>query len=418
MSQNLDVLRKKGIEFLKASFGEEAVEKSIQLTMRFTVEVPGWQFWAGFGGGGRFEKGGGGGAARTTAEIAEDAGMVQRLSRSAPTVGQHVLWFLSKNGVEGDFETAGKVKAELEENGVSMGSISPTYFLTGSADGSFTSRDSATRERYIDQSVLAARIAAELASGVVTLWFPDGTNYPGQRMLQDKIYLLKEGCSAFWSRVPPEVKNQLDRVLVEYKLFEPGTYSTTVPDWGTALELSRAFGRQGGVLIDLGHHPHGTNIEQIAAALLAFGVRGGLHFNTRYAADDDHSVQADYPLARLFYELYQGDVITNANPSKNWTFALDQMARNEQRIPSVLKSIDALKRSVARTALVDTAALEARQHDQDLLGANEEFERALLHADTGPVVMESYFRQGLHPLPEMAYRESGYQREIEGKRHK
>ena len=413
MGHQFDSIRNKGLDFLKSAFGEKAVERAVDYTMRFRVEVPGWQFWEGFGGGGRFENGGTGGAARNTGEIAADAGLIHRLTRSAPAVGQHILWFFSRDGINGDIELARRVAQELKANEVSMGSVSPTFFPAGSEDGSFSSQDPAARQRFIDQTVLGAQIAVELGSGLLTLWFPDGTNYPGQRSLQDKIGLIKDCFHAFWEQVPRDNKKRLDKVLVEYKVFEPGTYSTTIPDWGTAHELSRAFGEKGGVLVDLGHHHHGTNVEQIVALLIAVGVRGGFHFNTRYAADDDHSVQADYELARIFYELLYGEVIFNRDPAKNWSYSIDQMATAEQRIPSILKSIDALKRSIAKAVLLNTKELRARQRARDIIGSNTEFERALLHADTGPVVMESFFRQGLHPVPLVAYCESGYQGKIE-----
>jgi L-rhamnose isomerase/sugar isomerase len=417
MPHHYDTLITIGLDYLRASFGEESVERAVDLTGRFAVEVPGWQFWSGFGGGGRFEGGGTGGAARTTTEIAEDAGFVHTLTRSTPTVGQHILWFLTKDGAEGDYEVARQVKGELEVHGVAMGSISPTYFLGGSQDGSFSSQDAAVRERFIGQTVLGARIAVELGNGVLTLWFPDGTNYPGQRELLEKIALMRDCAAEFWRRAPNAHKEKLDRVLVEYKVFEPGTYSTTIPDWGTSRELARTFGDKGGVLVDMGHHHHGVNIEQIVAALIAFGVRGGFHFNTRYAADDDHSVQADYENARLFHELLAGDVVFNADQSRNWTFALDQMARAERRIPSILKSVDALKRSVAKAALLDNRSLAEAQALCDLIRANVAFERALLHADVTPIVMESYRRMGLHPVPLDAYDESGYQERIERERN-
>lgn len=416
MSKNHDAIRKSGLDYLRASFGDDAVERAIDCTGRFTVEVPGWQLWAGFGGGGRFEGGGTGGVARNTAEIAEDIGLIHRLTDSTPTVGQHILWFFSKDGIEGDYGLARKVGEELAAHGLRMGSISPTYFLAGSEDGSLTSQNPAIRERYIAQTVLGAEIAAGLSNGLLSLWFPDGTNYPGQRFLQDKIGLLRDSLAAFWDRLSERTRNTLDSVLVEYKVFEPGTYSTTVPEWGTSRELSRLMGDKGGVLVDMGHHHHGTNIEQIVGTLIAFGVRGGFHFNTRYAADDDHSVQADYAMAMIFFELLAGNVVFNPDPSANWIYALDQMARSEQRIPSVLKSVDALKRSIARAALVDIEELKQRQASIDMIGANVSFERALLHADTGPIVMESYVRKGLHPVPLDAYCESGYQTVIEKKR--
>jgi L-rhamnose isomerase len=170
------------------------------------------------------------------------------------------------------------------------------------------------------------------------------------------------------------------------------------------------------VLIDMGHHHHSTNVEQIVGTLLQFGIPGSFHFNTRDAADDDHSVQADYEMARICYELLAGDVVLNGEPEKNWAFALDQMARTEQRIPSVLKSIDALKRSIAKAALCDRKQLASLQETKDLMKSNSEFERTLLHADATPVVMEAYVRQGLHPVPLEAYYESGYQETIEKER--
>ncbi|MFC1650061.1 L-rhamnose isomerase [Candidatus Latescibacterota bacterium] len=416
MTENLDGIKNKGLDYLKAVFGEGAVEYAVDCTSKFMIEVPAWQLWDGFGGGGRFEGAGASGIAHTTVEIAEDAGMIQRLTKSTPEIGQHILWYFSEDGVTGDYDLAVQIKRELEANGVKMGSISPTYFLAGSEDGSFSSQDAIIRKGYVEQTLFGASIAAELGNGLLTLWFPDGTNYPGQRALQEKIGLMKECAVAFWDAVPAETKSALDKVLYEYKVFEPGTYSTTVPDWGTARELSRTAGDKGGVLVDMGHHHHGTNIEQIVSTLITFGVHGGFHFNTRYAADDDHSVQGDYEMARLFGELFRGNVIFNEDSSKNWAYALDQMARTEQRIPSILKSIDALKRSVAKAALVNTGDLTALQKRMDMIGSNTEYEKALLHTDTAPIVMEAYARQGLHPVPLIAYAESGYQDEIESKR--
>ncbi len=416
MTHTYNEMREKGLDYLRTALGDEAVEFAIDCTRRFTVEVPAWQLWNGFGGGGRFEGGGSGGIAHSMEEIAADIGVIHKLTNATPTVGQHMLWFFSDDGRHADMEKARLVESELEQQGLAMGSISPTYFLAGSEDGSFTAQDHGTRERYIELTLLGAHIAAEIGNGVLSLWYPDGTNYPGQRGLQDKIGLMRDCMTACWERIPGEQREKLDVVLVEYKVFEPGTYSTTVPDWGTARELSRLFGEKGGVLVDMGHHHHGTNIEQIVATLITFEARGGFHFNTRYAADDDHSVQADYEMALLFHELLTGDVLFNENPKKNWSFAIDQMARTEKRIPSVLKTVDALKRSIARAALVDSAAMAAVQKSMDLIACNVAFEKALLHADTGPIVMESYHRQGLHPVPLEAYNESDYQAKIENDR--
>ena len=326
------------------------------------------------------------------------------------------MWFFSEDGLSGSFEKAEEADRILKQHGVKTGSISPTFFLAGSEDGSFSSQDKKTRQKYINQAVLGAKIASELSDGLLTFWFPDGTNYPGQRELRDKITLLKDCVTEFWEKVPDINKTKLSKVLFEYKVFEPGTYSTTVSDWGTALLLSQLVPEKGGVLVDLGHHFFSANIEQIVAHLISFGINGGFHFNTRYAADDDHSVQADYSIARIFYELITGNVIFNKNKDINWAYALDQMARAEERIPSILKSIDALKRSLAKAALVDYDSLQKHQQKMDLISANIEFEKGVLHADTSPIVMESLRRMGLHPSPLTAYKESGYQEKIENER--
>jgi L-rhamnose isomerase / sugar isomerase len=412
MAHRFDIIRTTGIGYLKAAFGEDAVERAIALTAGFRVEVPAWQLWKGFGGGGRFDTESGGGAARNIEEIAADMGLVHRLTGATPAVSTHILWFYSDNGMSGSIEKAREVQALFVANGITTGAINTTYFLTGSGDGSFTSQDGASRKRFIDQTVLGAEIATEVGNGLLSLWWPDGTNYPGQRYLQEKMRLMREGVSAFWDVTSEAVKNKLDMVLFEYKVFEPGTYSTTIPDWGTARELARLTGDKGGVLVDMGHHHHGTNIEQIVANLIASGVRGGFHFNTRYAADDDHSVQGDYEMARIFFELVRGDVIVSTTPGRNWAYGLDQMARTEHRIPSVLKSVDALLRSVAKAGLVDTDALEAAQKSHDLIAANVAYEAALLHADTGPIVMEALHRKGLHPVPLTAFKESEYQEKV------
>jgi len=418
MVNQLDKMRKKGLDYLNAAYGEEAVETAIGYVTNLKVEVPGWQFWAGFGGGGRFEGGNSGGAARNTLEIAEDAGLVYKLTNATPWVGQHILWFLSTDGLEGDVDKAQDVLLELEENGVKMGSISPTYFLKGSEDGSLSPLDPKTMGRYIDHTVLGAKFAAKFSDNhLLTLWLPDGTLYPGQRDLDEKVELVNTSLATVASRVKPNVLKQI-RVLTEYKVFEPGTFSTTIPDWGTAYALSQNFGKSGGVLVDLGHHHHSVNIGQIVSTMITFGIMGGFHFNKRYAADDDHSCQADYELAQIFDALVKRDALYNKDQSHNWTLALDQMARTEERIPSILKSIDALQLSVAKPALLNRGKLREYQEVRNLINANVEYERALLHADTRPIVMEAYHKQGLHPVPMVAYAQSGYQKRIGQERAK
>ncbi|HOJ41013.1 MAG TPA: hypothetical protein PK644_11175, partial [bacterium] len=200
----------------------------------------------------------------------------------------------------------------------------------------------------------------------------------------------------------------------EYKLFEPGTYSTVIPDWGTAFLLARHVGRQAGVLVDLGHHPHGTNIEQIVAVLRSEGLPGGFHFNTRYAADDDQAVEPNPELARIFYELLleEGSGIF----PENWTFMLDQASSRENRIEAILHSIDSLQTALARACLVNRKILHQFQRQDDIIAATRFFNQALLQADVRPVLYQARSSRDLPLDPVMAYKASGYQTRIEARR--
>ncbi|HOL67451.1 MAG TPA: TIM barrel protein, partial [bacterium] len=295
------------------------------------------------------------------------------------------------------------------QRGLKLGSVNPTYFLSGFHRGSLISPEEKTRQRAIEQTQIAGRIAAELGQGVLSLWFPDGSLYPGQVELRHAYERMRDGLVESLRDVPPTVT-----VLLEYKLFEPGTYSTVIPDWGTAFLLARHVGRQAGVLVDLGHHPHGTNIEQIVAVLRSEGLPGGFHFNTRYAADDDQAVEPNPELARIFYELLleEGSGIF----PENWTFMLDQASSRENRIEAILHSIDSLQTALARACLVNRKILHQFQRQDDIIAATRFFNQALLQADVRPVLYQARSSRDLPLDPVMAYKASGYQTRIEARR--
>ena len=222
---------------------------------------------------------------------------------------------------------------------------------------------------------------------------------------------LRNACVACRRKIPNTV-----RILIEYKVFEPGTYSTTVPDWGAARMIAQAMGGNTGVLIDLGHHYPGTNIEQIVAMLIADGMPGGFHFNARYAADDDHAVEPSPQVARIFYELVEGGVIANRNRSRNWAYMIDQCSGRENRMRAVLHSVDSLQQSLAKAMLVDTAKLCALQDADRIIPANRLFNDALINCDVRPIVAKARLEKGLPVDPVVAYTESGYQERIERER--
>jgi len=284
-------LAKKGIDI------EQVKEK----VSKFTVDVPSWVF--GVFGGGRFSGYMPPGAARNVFEKFDDASFVNKLTGATPKVSIHVGW---DDPDEAPFDeiqpdSFKKLRDHAEKRGLEIGSVSPTYFLEGTHFGSLSSNNPEVRRRLIEHSLTASEIASRYADGVLTLWFPDGSLYPGQVNMRTAERNLKEALKEIYQRMPPSV-----RMLIEYKLFEPGTYHTVVSDFSVASDLARSLGDRAGVLVDLGHHAHGVNVEHIVARLIENAMLGGIHFNSRYAADDDHAVEPNMQVFRVFHELVTG----------------------------------------------------------------------------------------------------------------
>ncbi len=396
-----------GIENLTAEFGENRIREAVESVKKFQVEIPTWAF--GPFGGGRFGDFMPPGYAKTIQQKLDDAAFVNKLTGSSGRVATHVLWDFSKDGIEGDYDLALQTNEECKARGLSLGAVNPTYFLKGSQSGSFISPTEKTRKKYIEQTLLAGKIAKNLGNGIVTLWFPDGSLYPGQIDLKEAYSMMKESLIESARALPDEV-----RILLEYKVFEPGTYSTTVPDWGTSYILMKSLGKNAGVLIDLGHHHHGTNIEQIVAMLVAEKMPCGFHFNTRYSADDDHAVEPNPEMARIFYELVKGDVVTNRQ-DKNWAYMIDQASSRENRIHAILHSIDSLQLSLARAMLVNTAELEEYRRKDEIILANRAFNDAIINADVRPIVAKARLEKDLPADPVAEYVKSGYQQKIQNR---
>lgn len=398
-----------GIEMLAEEFGEQKVKGAIEAVKKFQVEIPGWAL--GTFGGGRF----GGymypGAARNIEEKLDDAAFIYKLTGVTKKFATHILWDFSDDGMVADYKNAEKVAEMAKQRGLELGAVNPTYFLKGSHMGSFTSPDSKTRERYIEQTILAGEIAKKLCSGFVTLWFPDGSMYPGQIDLKKAYERLKECLNLAYQKMPKDIV-----LLIEYKVFEPGTYSTTIPDWGTSFALAKGLGENVGVLVDLGHHHHGTNIEQIVAMLISENIKGGFHFNTRYAADDDHSVEPNPEMARIFYELVKGNVVVNADAKKNWAYMIDQCGGRENRIQALLHSVDSLQLSLAKAMLVQTEKLADYQDADEIILANRLFNNAIINADVRPIVAKARIELGVAVDPVEEFIRSGYQKKIEKER--
>lgn len=398
-SQNLN----ESLANLINEFGSEKVHKAIEAIEKFQIEVPSWIF--GPFGGGRFGDYMAPGYARSIFEKLDDAAFVNELTGASEQIATHTLWDFSEDGLNASYDLAVEVKNAAESRGLKLGSINPTYFLNGSHKGSLSSYNDEVRQRYIDQTILSGKIAEELSNKLLSIWVPDGSNYPGQLELSNMIANTMDSLKQIAKNVSQSVK-----VLIEYKVFEPGTYSTVLADWGSSLLMAQDFGPNAGVLIDMGHHHHSTNIEQIVARLILNNIKGGFHFNTRYAADDDHSVEPNPEMARIFYELVKGDVINGPN---KWDLMIDQCSSRENRIEAVIHSIDSLQISLARAMLVDRDKLSAYQNDDNILLANRFFNNALLLADVRPIVAMARYNKKLPLDPIDAYIKSGYQEKIE-----
>ena len=392
-----------GIQSLCLEFGKESVENAIKAVECFKIEIPSWIF--GKFGGGRFGEFMPPGFARNITEKFDDAAFVNSVTGAVEGVATHILWDYSEDGINGSFDVAQKLALAAKEKGLKLGSISPTYFLKGSYRGSLSADEEKTRSNYIKQTLLAAKIAGELANGVVTVWLPDGSNYPGQMELRKGFENTRISLKTISKFIDKKVK-----VLIEYKIFEPGTYSTILSDWGSAYILAKEFGENAGVLIDIGHHHHSTNIEQIVSKLLIEGIYGGFHFNTRYAADDDHAVEPNAEIARILYELIAGDVLFSKN---KWALMIDQCSSRENRIHAVIHSIDSLQNSLVKAMLVNRQLLSEYQRDDEIILANRLFNDALMNADVRPIVAMARINKNLPIDPVMAYYKSGYQQKIE-----
>jgi len=398
-----------GLQSLEMEFGADRVRAAINAVKKFSIEIPSWIF--GPFGGGRFGEYMPPGAARNISEKLDDAAVVNKLTGATDEVAMHMLWDFSDDGYVGSYKIAKEVAEIAAERKLKIGSISPTYFLRGSHRNSYAADEQSTADHYIDQTVLAGRIAKDFGTDLVTLWFPDGSNYPGQVELRRNYENLKKNLVTTRTQIPNDVW-----ILIEYKVFEPGTYSTTIPDWGTAFALMKAMGGNTGVLVDLGHHFHSANIEQIVARLVAENIRSGFHFNTRYAADDDHAVEPSPEMARIFYELVSGKVIVNKDDSRNWAYMIDQCSGRENRIHAIIHSVDTLQHCLAKAMLVDQKAMQELQARDDIILANRLFNDALLYADVRPIVATARLEQLLPIDPIAAYVESGYQAKIEKNR--
>jgi L-rhamnose isomerase / sugar isomerase len=359
------------------------------------IELPSW----GFGNSGtRFKVFPQAGVPRNPYEKIEDAAEVHRFTGVAPTVSLHIPW----DRVE-HFDDLAR---HAEGHGITLGMINSNTFQDNDYMlGSVCHPDAAVRRKALDHLLECVDIMDATGSRDLKLWFADGTNYPGQDSLRERQDRLAEVLAAVYKRLGPD-----QRLVLEYKLFEPAFYSTDVPDWGTAYAHCVALGGKAKVVVDTGHHAPGTNIEFIVAFLLRADKLGAFDFNSRFYADDDLMVGSADPfqLFRIMHEVVGGGGL---EADSDVAFMLDQCHNIEPKIPGQIRSVMNVQEATAKALLVDRPALHAAQQSGDVLGANAVLMDAF-NTDVRPMLADLRDAMGLDPDPMAAYARSGYAERI------
>jgi L-rhamnose isomerase/sugar isomerase len=357
---------------------------------RFSIELPSWGF---ANTGTRFGKFIQEAAATTTEEKFADAGQVHAFTGCCPTVAIHVKWDCPCD------------KAMAAKYGIAIGSVNPNLFEDQIyKHGSLGNPDPEVRETALRHLIDSVEIARRTSSRDLSLWFADGSSYPGTANIRQRRAWFEEGLKAMHARLDPD-----QRILLEYKPFEPAFYHTDIADWGMSLLLARAAGPQAKVLVDTGHHYQAQNIEQIVAWLLAENMLGGFHFNDRRYADDDLTLGSidPYQVFRIFHEINMFEWETGARA--DIAYMVDQSHNLKPKIEEMIQTALMAQELFAKAALVDHEKLAHYQSHADLIDA-EECLKSAFATDVRPAIQEWRKSKGLAEAPLEAFRASGYLR--------
>jgi L-rhamnose isomerase/sugar isomerase len=355
------------------------------------IELPSWAFG---NSGTRFKVFPQEGVARTPFEKLEDAAQVRQHTGVARSVALHIPW--------DRVDDYSELRRHAEALGLAIGAVNANVFQD--ADymlGSVTNPDERVRRKAVRHLLECVDIMDVVGSTTLKLWFSDGTNYPGQDDIRARQDRLAAALDEVYARLGAD-----QRLLLEYKLFEPAFYMTDVPDWGTAYLHCSRLGAKAQVVVDTGHHAPGTNIEFIVAVLLRAGKLGGFDFNSRFYADDDLMVGAADPfqLFRIMTEVVAGGGL---DAQAGVSFMLDQCHNIEPKIPGQIRSVMNVQEATAKALLVDQNALTTARADGDVLGANAVLMDAF-NTDVREFVAEVRVELGASDDPLLAYRKSGY----------
>jgi len=365
------------------------------------IEVPSW----GFGRGGtRFGSYPTGDEPTTPEGKILAAGKFHDLTGQGGTVALHFPWDgKNKRDVRG-------LKKHLKKAGIRAGSINANLFDVrdrGPLDasirfGSLTHPDEKIRKASIDHCIDCIDYMRILDSDTFVLWLPDGSNSPGQMSMYDQADRLDEAVTTIASHLEKD-----ETMLIEYKLFEPGFYSTAIQDYGRSLYLSWLGGENVKVLVDLGHHAHGVNVEQIIAQTIRQGKMGGFHFNDSFYADDDLATGSLHPhqMFRIFINLIEGE-LRGYTPVQDIAFMIDQSHNVKDPFEELIESVENIETAYARALLVDFEELMACQDACDPIAADRVL-MAAFNSDVQPLKLASRELKGLPHDPMNEWRQSG-----------
>ena len=382
---------RRAYETLMASLEERGVDvRRVEDRLRAQrIETPSW----GYGNSGtRFKVYPQPGVPRDPFEKFADAAEVHRLTGVCPSVAIHIPW--------DRVEDYARLKEHASSLGMRVGAVNPNLFQEEDyVLGSVCHPDAAVRRKATEHLIECVEIGRELGSDVLSLWFADGTNYPGQDSFVERRRRMRECLIEAYEAMPENM-----RMLLEYKPFEPAFYHTDLPDWGAALAMCQKLGDRAEVLVDLGHHLQGTNIEHIVAQLLDEARLGGFHFNNRKYADDDLIVGSNNPF-ELF--LIYTELVEAEESGARIDYMIDQAHNVEAKMEAMILSVTNLQEAYAKALLVDREALKEAQGAGDVLGGH----RVLLDAyntDVRPLCAKVREDLGGSADPIAAFRASGY----------
>lgn len=370
----------------------------------FAIETPSWGF---ADTGTRFGKFFQDAAAIDLGDKLADAGQVHALTGCCPTVAVHVLWDFKPD------EDPKAVARLARRHGVKIGAINPNLFQDQCYKwGSFGHNDPDVRARALQHCVDSVQIGRAVGSEYVSLWFADGTNYPGQGSIRGRKRTFEECLRALHGELGGR-----QTMLIEYKPFEPAFYATDIADWGMACLLAKKAGPRAKVLVDTGHHYTAQNIEQIVAWLLDEDLLGGFHFNDRRYADDDLTLGSidPYQVFRIFHEIHFFAAERGRMPKI--AYMIDQSHNEKPKIEATIQTVVMAQELYTKAALVDHDALRRAQAANNVVDAELLLKRAFF-TDVAPAIAGWRKANRLPADPLAEHRRSGYERKAAADRRR